>query len=79
MYNQRLIAIFSPWLVSNLTIYGNLPRCIVTFGISKGVESAKLGPLSKFHAQLVGLAACQVPKTHQGTYHRSHYSVIFLL
>ena len=33
----------------------------MTFGIGKSVELAKLGPLAKLHAQLVGLAAWQVP------------------
>ena len=51
----------------------------VTFGIGKGVELAKLGPLAKFHAQLVDLVAWQVPKKHQGTHHRSHQSLIFQL
>ena len=60
-------------------MYGTPPTHAVPFGIGKGVKLAKLGPLAKFHAQLVGLVAWQVPKTHQGTYHRSHHSVIFQL
>ena len=79
MHTWRLIAIPSPWQVTNLTIYSTLPTCTVLFGISKGVELAKLGSLARFHAQLVGLAAWQVPRTHQGTDHRSHYIVIFQL
>ena len=57
VHTQRLMAIPSPWIVTNLTMYGTPPTCAVTFGIGKGVESAKLGPLAKFHAQLVSLAA----------------------
>ena len=79
MHTQRLMAIPSPWLVTNLTIYSTPPTCDVIFGIGKGVELAKLGPLAKFHAQLVGLVAWQVPETHQGTFHRSHHSMIFQL
>ena len=48
----------SPWVVTNLSMYSTLPTRAVTFGIGKGVELAKLGPLAKLHTQLVGLAAC---------------------
>ena len=68
-----------PLAITNLTIYGTILTCTVTFDIGKGVELAKLGPLAKFHAQLVDLVAWQVPKKHQGTHHRSHKSVIFQL
>ena len=54
MYIQRSVAIPSLWLVTNLTIYGTPPTHAVMFGIGKGVEWAKLGPLAKFHSQLVG-------------------------
>ena len=57
MHTWRLVVIPSPWLVTNLTMYGTLLTCTMTFGISKGVESANLGPLAKFHAQLVGLVS----------------------
>ena len=73
------MAVLNPWLVANLTIYGIPPTLTVISSISKGVELAKLGPLARFHAQLVSLAAWQVFKTHQGTYHRSHHSIIFQL
>ena len=46
MHTQRLMAIPSPWLVTNLTIYSTPLTYAVTFGIGKGVELAKLGPLS---------------------------------
>ena len=45
-------------------MYGTLPTCAVTFSISKGVELVKLDLLTKFYAQLIGLEACQVLKTH---------------
>ena len=77
MHTWRLIALPSPWLVTTLTMYGTPPTCTVIFGIDKGVKLAKLGPLAKFYAQLVGLAAWKVLKTHWGTYYRSHHSVIF--
>ena len=73
------MAIPIPCLVINITIYIILLTYTVIFGISKSVESAKLGPLTKFRAQLFSLAAWQVPKTHQGTFHRSHHSIIFQL
>ena len=79
MHTQRLMAIPSPWIVTNLTMYSTLPICAVIFSISKGVESVKFVPLAKFHTQLVSLVAWQVPKTYQGTYHRSHYSMTFQL
>ena len=79
MHTQRSMAIPSPWLVTNPTMYGTPPTRTVTFGISKGVESTKLGLLAKFHAQLVGLMAWQVSKTHQRTHHIPHHSVIFQL
>ena len=60
-------------------MYSTPPIFTVVFGTGKGVELTKLGPLAKLHAQLVSLAACQVSKTHQRTYHRSHYSVVFQL
>ena len=56
------MAIPNPWLVSNITIYSTHLTCAEIFGIAKGVELAKLGSLAKFHAQLVGLVAWQVPK-----------------
>ena len=37
------IAILSPWIVSNLTMYSTPPTYAVTFGIGEGVELAKLG------------------------------------
>ena len=49
-------------------MYSTPPTCTVTFSIGKGVESAKLGLSAKFHAQLVGVAALQVPKTHEGNH-----------
>ena len=71
------MAIPSPWLVINLTMYSTPPTCTVTICIGKGVELVKLGYLHKFQAQLVSLAAWQVSKTHQGTHHTSHHSFIF--
>ena len=59
MHTWGSIAITSPWLVTNLTMYGTPLTCAVTFIIG-GVKLAKLGPLAIFHAQLVGLAAWQV-------------------
>ena len=73
------MAISSPCLVTNVTMYSTPPTCAVIFGIDKGVELAKLCPLAKFHAQLVGLAAWKVSKTHKEIYHRSHHSMIFQL
>ena len=73
------MAITNPWQVANLTMYGTPPTCAVTFRIGDGVESVKLDLLASFYAQLVGLAVCQVLKTHQGTYQRSHHNVIFQL
>ena len=58
MHTWRSIAIPNPWLVTNLTIYGTLPTCAEVFGIVSGVELVKLVLLARFHAQLVGLAAC---------------------
>ena len=60
MHIQRSIAIPSLWIVANLTMYSNPLICAVMFGISNGVESVKLGLLTRFHAQLVSLAAWQV-------------------
>ena len=45
-------------------MYGIPPTCAVILGIGKGIELAKLGPLAKFHTQLVSLVAGQVPETH---------------
>ena len=73
------MAIPSPWPVTKLTIYSTPLTCAVTFFIGDGMESVKLGFLTKFHSQLVGLAAWQVPKSHQGTYQRFHRSMIFQL
>ena len=73
------MAIPSPWLITNLTLYSSLPTCAVTLSIGDGVESVKLGLLVKFHAQLVSLAAWQVSKIRQGTHHKSHHSVILYL
>ena len=77
MHNQRSIVIPSPWPVTNPTIYSTLPIYTVIFNIGNGVESIKLGLFAKFHAQLVGLVAWQVPKTHQGTHQRSHHNMVF--
>ena len=57
MHTWRLIALLSPWLLTNLNIYGTPPTHTVKFGISEAVVSAKLGSLAKFYAKLVGLAA----------------------
>ena len=51
------MAIPSPWLVTNLTIYSTPPTCAVIFGVSECVELARLGFLARFYAQLIGLAA----------------------
>ena len=51
------MAVPIPWLVTNLTMYGNPQAHVMIFSIGKGVELAKLGPLAKFHAQLVVLVA----------------------
>ena len=45
-------------------MYSSTPTYAVLFGIGKDVEYAKLGLLAKFHAQLVGLVAWQVPNTY---------------
>ena len=79
MHTQRSIAILSPWLVTNLTMYSTTSTCKIIFDIRKGVEYTKLGLLAKFHAQLVGLAALQVPTTHQGTHQRFYHSEVFQL
>ena len=63
------MAIPRPWTVTNLNMYGTPPTCIVIFGIDNSVELVKLHLLAKFYAQLVGLAAWQVFKIHQGTHH----------
>ena len=60
-------------------MYGTPLTNTVKFSIIKVVESVKLGLLAKFHAQLISLAACQVLKTHQKTYQKSHHSIIFQL
>ena len=77
------MAVPKPWLVTNLSMYSTPLICPVIFNISEGVELAKLGPLAKFDAQLVGLVAWKVLKTHQGTHqvihNRSHHSMIFQL
>ena len=41
-------------------MHGTLSTFAVIFGISDDVESAKLGLLAKFHAQLFNLVAWQV-------------------
>ena len=79
MHTHKSMVIPRLWLVTNLTIYSTSPTFAVIFRINKGVELAKLGPLAEFHAQLVGLTAWQVFKTHQETHQRSHHSVIFQL
>ena len=43
------MAIPSPWLVTNLTMYDTSPTKAVTFGIGNGVELVILGLLAKFH------------------------------
>ena len=73
------MSLLSLWPVINLTIYNTPLISTVIFGIDNGVESVKLSLLAKSHAQLVYLVAWQVPRTHQGTYCRSHHSVIFQL
>ena len=35
-------------------MYGTPPTCTISFGIGKGVESAKLGPLAKCSVSLFG-------------------------
>ena len=54
------MAVPRPWPLTNLTMYGTPPICVVAFGIGDGVESAKMSLLFKFHAQSVYLLACQV-------------------
>ena len=70
------MAIPSPWLVTNLDMYGTPPICTVIFSIGDSVELVKLGLLPRFHAQLYCLVAWKVLKTHQETYHRSYHNVI---
>ena len=60
MHTQRLMAIPSPWPVTNLTMYSTPPIYAVIFGIGDGVELAKMSLLAKFHAQFVCLVAWQV-------------------
>ena len=55
MHIWRSIAIPSPWLVIILTMYSTVLTYAVIFNIGEGVESANLGLLAKFYAQLVGL------------------------
>ena len=42
------MAIPSPWLVINITMYGTPPTCTVIFSITEGVELEKLGALANF-------------------------------
>ena len=60
MHTQRLMAVRSPWPVSNLTMYGTPPICTVIFGTSNDVESAKMSLLAKSHAQFACLVAWQI-------------------
>ena len=57
MHTHRSMAVSSPWIVSNLTMYSTPLIFTEAFSIGEGVESIKLGILSIFHAQLVILAA----------------------
>ena len=57
MHNWRSMAIPSPWPVTNLTMYSTPPTCAVIFGIGNSVGLVKLGIVSTFYIQLVGLAS----------------------
>ena len=56
MYTQTSITIPRPWIKTNPTMYSTPTTHAVTFGISIGMESAKLGFLSKSYAQLISVA-----------------------
>ena len=71
------MAIPSPWPVTNLTMYSTPLTCAMILSIGDSVELVELGLLAKFYTQLVCLVAWQVPKSHQGTCHRSYHNVFF--
>ena len=79
MHTWKSMAVPSPWIITNLTMYSASPAHAVAFSICGGEKSAKLDPLAKFYAQLVVLAAWQLPRIHQGTHRRFYHSIIFQL